>query len=499
MEGLALAVRDVAKRYGPTVALDGVSFEIERGSAHALIGENGAGKSTLVKIVSGITKPDAGEIEVHGERMKRISTPARATELGIGTAFQELSLVPTLTVAQNLLLGIEPHSPRELRNRAQALLEDTGVHDVSPDWRVEDLTLPERQMVEIAKALRHKPRLLFLDESTSALGEGATAWFTDLLSQLRGAGTTLVFITHRLGEVSDYCDRATVLRSGKTVGSIAIDEVDEDEVVQMMLGRSLDQVYPDRRPPEDPKVTLETRGLGLDDAFEDIDLELREGEIVGLAGLDGQGQRELLLALFGVLSHQRGEVLVDGEPVQIKSPRDAIDARVGISLVPEDRKTEGLFLTLPIATNMAIPSLGRLASHGWIDERRVRRQAAETAQQLNLDPKLVKAEAGVLSGGNQQKVVIGKWVLAGARFLLLYDPTRGVDVGTKLEIYKLLGALAEEGRSMLMYSSDIAELVGVCDRVLTVYRSRISGEFAGEELTEQNVLSAIVGHERSAA
>jgi ribose transport system ATP-binding protein len=290
-----------------------------------------------------------------------------------------------------------------------------------------------------------------------------------------------------------------VLRSGKTVGSIAIDDVDEGEVVQMMLGRSLDQVYPDRRPVSDRKVMLQTRGLGLDDSFEDIDVDLREGEILGLAGLDGQGQRELFLALFGVLPAQRGEVLVDGDPVKIKSPRDAIDARVGISLIPEDRKTEGLFLTLPIATNMAIPSLGRLARHGWIDERRVRRQAAETAEKLNLDPKLVKAEAGVLSGGNQQKVVIGKWVLAGARFLLLYDPTRGVDIGTKLEIYKLVQSLAEEGRSLLMYSSDIAELVGVCDRVITMYRSRVNGNFAGDELTEENLLSAIVGHERSAA
>ncbi len=491
---MALVVRDVVKRYGATVALDGVSFEIPEGSAHALIGENGAGKSTLVKIVSGITRPDSGEIEVLGESVRRIATPARAAALGIGTAFQELSLVPTLTVADNLLLGIEPRSPRERHSKAQELLEACAVPDISPEWRVEDLTLPERQMVEIAKAVRHQPRLLFLDESTSALGEGASEWFASLLGRLRERDTTLVFITHRLGEVREHCDHATVLRNGQAVGDVAIDEVDEDEVVRMMIGRSMEQAFPDRRPAADRPVKLKTRGLGLDGAFADVDLELREGEIVGVAGLDGQGQRELFLSLFGVLPCDDGEILIDDRPVQIHSPRDAIDSHLGISLVPEDRKTEGLFLALSTATNMAIPSLGRLASHGWINERHIRRRAVETAERLNLDPGVVNGEVGQLSGGNQQKVVIGKWLLAGARFLLLYDPTRGVDVGTKFEIYKLIQALADEGRSVLVYSSDLTEVVGLCDRVLTFYRSRVSGEFSGDQLTETNVLSAIVGH-----
>jgi ribose transport system ATP-binding protein len=245
-------------------------------------------------------------------------------------------------------------------------------------------------------------------------------------------------------------------------------------------------------------VKLATRGLCLDGAFQDVDLELREGEILGVAGLDGQGQRELFLSLFGVLPCDSGEILVDDRPVQIHSPRDAIDSHLGISLVPEDRKTEGLFLTLSTATNMAIPSLGSIASHGWVNERHVRRRAVQTAERLNLDPRVVKGEVGELSGGNQQKVVIGKWVLAGARFLLLYDPTRGVDVATKFEIYKLIQTLAEEGRSMLVYSSDLTEVVGLCDRVVAFYRSQVSGEFSGDELTETNVLSAIVGHHHEA-
>lgn len=496
--GVALAVRDVVKRYGATVALNGVSFEIAAGSAHALIGENGAGKSTLVKIVSGITRPDAGAIEVFGQSMRRIGTPAKAAALGIGTAFQELSLVPTLTVADNLLLGIEPHNPRELRHQAQALLDACDIPGVSPDWRVEGLTLPERQMVEIAKSVRHEPRLLFLDESTSALGEGATDWFKSLLAKLRDRGTTLVFITHRLGEVREHCDHATVLRNGEAVGDVDIAQANEDEVVRMMIGRDMEQAFPDRRPATERTARLKVHGLCLGDAFDDVDLELGEGEILGVAGLDGQGQRELFLSLFGVMPCDRGEILIDDAPVQIRTPRDAIDSHIGISLVPEDRKTEGLFLALSTATNMAMPSLGRLASHGWINERRVRRRATETAERLNLDPGIVNGEVGHLSGGNQQKVVIGKWVLAGARFLLLYDPTRGVDVATKFEIYKLIQALAEEGCSMLVYSSDLTEIVGLCDRVVTFYRSHLTGEFAGDELTETNVLGAIVGHRQEA-
>ncbi len=497
--GLALAVRDVVKRYGATTALNGVTFDIAQGSAHALIGENGAGKSTLVKIVSGITRPDKGEITLFGQSMRRIATPAKAAQLGIGTAFQELSLVPTLTVADNLLLGIEPHSPRELHHKAQELLSNCDIADVSPDWRVEDLTLPERQMVEIAKAVRHEPRLLFLDESTSALGEGAADWFTRLLSKLRDRGTTLVFITHRLGEVREHCDHATVLRNGEAVGELTIEEADEDEVVKMMIGRSMDQAFPDRRAATERPVKLKTKGLTKTNAFQDVDLELREGEILGVAGLDGQGQRELFLSLFGVLPSDDGEILIDDQPVQIRSPRDAIDSRLGISLVPEDRKTEGLFLTLSTATNMAIPSLDHLASHGWINERHIRERATETAERLNLDPKVIGGEVGQLSGGNQQKVVIGKWVLAGARFLLLYDPTRGVDVATKFEIYKLIQALADEGCSMLVYSSDLTEVCGLCDRVVTFYRQQLSGEFQGDELTETNVLGAIVGHHHEEA
>ena len=257
-------------------------------------------------------------------------------------------------------------------------------------------------------------------------------WFRALHGRLRERGTTLVFITHRLGEIRDLCDTVTVLRNGCAVGTHAVDEVDDDEVVRLMIGRDMEQAFPDRRAASERKVVLECRGLTHAPAFCDVDLELREGEILGVAGLDGQGQRELFLSLFGVLRSDSGDVLVDGEPVSIHSPRDAIDAKIGISLVPEDRKTEGLFLKLATERNMTLPALDGLSTAGWIDERESRRRVRETAEELNLDPDVVGSEVGELSGGNQQKVVLGKWVLAGSRFLLLYDPTRGVDVGDEV-------------------------------------------------------------------
>jgi ribose transport system ATP-binding protein len=273
--------------------------------------------------------------------------------------------------------------------------------------------------------------------------------------------------------------------------------VDDDEVVRLMIGRDMDQAFPDRRAASKRGVVLECRGLTHAPAFCDVDLELRDGEILGVAGLDGQGQRELFLTLFGALRSGSGEVLVDGDPVSIRSPRDAM--KIGISLVPEDRKPEGLFLKLSTEANMTLPALGALAKAGWVDERRAHREVRETAEQLNLDPDIVRAEVGELSGGNQQKVVLGKWVLAGARFLLLYDPTRGVDVETKFELYKLIQSLADDRRSVLLYSSDLPELIGLCDRVVAFYRSRVVDEFSGERLTEREVLGAIVGQERSAA
>lgn len=498
-EDCALQLTGITKRFGPTVALNDASLTVRAATSHALVGENGAGKSTLVKIVNGVIHPDAGAIEVFG-RVVALRGPQDAANLGIGTAYQEMSLVPDLTVAENIFLGGAPRVAsrlalkRRLRAGAEALFERLGVARIDPDWLARDLTLPEKQVVEITKSLRADPRLIFLDESTSALTKGAMDWFYDLIERLRAEGKTLVFITHRLAEIRQACQRVTVLRNGHVAGDFAIDEVSESEVIRLMIGRSLQSAYPPRRPKVDRPVVLETRGLSKRPAFEHVDLQLRRGEILGISGLDGQGQREFFLTLFGVLRPDGGEVWVEQKRVKIRSPIDAIAAGLGISLVPEERKTEGLFLKLPVAINMALPVLNRMSTLGWIHAGAVRRAVGNAASRVNVDHKVVGAEAGSLSGGNQQKVVIGKWVLAGAKYLLLYDPTRGVDVGTKFEIYRLMQELANEGVSILFYSSELPEVINIADRSLVFYRSHIVAEFDGDEQTEENVMAAAVGY-----
>jgi ribose transport system ATP-binding protein len=483
------------------VALSEASVSIAAGSAHAVVGENGAGKSTLIKLLSGVVRPDSGQIKVFGDEV-RIASPRDAMGLGIATVFQELSLVPDLTVAENLFLTSEPTiggvvPSRKLRDRAIDLLETIDIGHINPEWLASDLTLPEKQMIEIAKAVRKKPRVLFLDESTSALGEGAMEWFYSTVQRLREQGVTVVFVSHRLAEVEHMCEWATILRNGKIVGTYQVRDLPRAEMVRLMIGRSMEAAFPPKRPPQERSVVLELRDLTYKSAYKGVDLQLRKGEILGVAGLEGQGQRELFLTLFGVLHPDQGQIIIDGKRCSIRSPHDAI--KVGIGLVPEDRKTEGLFLNLAVRLNMALPVLSRFAVAGWINRIRERLRVREVAKQVNIAESVLPFEARSLSGGNQQKAVIGKWVLAGSRFLLLYDPTRGVDVGTKFEIYRLIQQLADQGVSVLLYSSELPEVINLADRVVVFYRSRLIAEFSSNEITEEKVMSAAIGHTEEAA
>jgi len=503
-EAAALELAHVTKRYGATVALDDVSLTVAAGSVHALLGENGAGKSTLVKVVNGVARPDSGTIAAFGDDV-HLRGPVSARRLNIATAFQEMSLVPDMTVAENLFLGDEPRTAgalvlkSELRERAAAYMDELDIRGIHPDWLVGDLTLPEKQVCETAKALRRRPRLLFLDESTSALGETGMLWFYGLIERLRERGTTIVFITHRLAESRRIADRVSILRNGHQVGTYGIDEVSQADVIRLMIGRSLQAAFPPKRPLVPREPGLEVRGLTREGSLHDVSFELGRGEVLGIAALEGQGQRELFLTLFGMLRPDAGEVCVDGKSVRTRSPRDAIAAHLGISLVPEERKTEGLFLKLPVRTNMALPSYPRLSTGGWIRNALVRREVVRAAKRVGLDPKVLGGEAGALSGGNQQKVVIGKWVLAGARYMLLYDPTRGVDVGTKFDLYTLMHELAESGVSILVYSSELPEVLGLADRVLVMYGSTMVAEFGGADVTEEKVMSEVVGHRETPA
>ena len=499
----AVGLADVTKAFGPTVALDGVSVQIERGQTHAILGENGAGKSTLVRIVAGVLKPDRGSLDVLGKSLV-LRSPRDARHHGIATAFQELSLVPDLTVAQNLFLSYEPTGPgplvvpRDLKAHAERLMASVDIEGVSPDSLVKDLRLADKQMVEIAKALRGDPEIVLLDEPTSALGQNGMEWFYGLVSKLQSRGVTVVFITHRLAEIGAVCNRMTILRNGRVVGTHDVGDVTESEIIRLMIGRSLQATFPPRRPSIDRPVVLETRGLTVGSSLVDAGIKLQKGEILGVAGLAGHGHLELFLALYGIARPSKGEILVDGRLTAINHPKDAVAAGIGISLVPEDRKTEGLFLRLSVRLNLAIPSLGSFARFGWINNGALGREVALAADRVNVARDALGSDVSSLSGGNQQKVVIGKWVLAGTRILLLYDPTRGVDIGTKTEIYRLMQELAEQGVSILFYSTELSEVTHLADRVVVFYRSRVEAELDGLAISDEAVMAAALGRSEGA-
>jgi ribose transport system ATP-binding protein len=500
----AVAVRGVRKAFGATLAVDDVSFAIGAGGVHALLGENGAGKSTLVKLMSGLMAPDAGAFRVFGEDVA-LASPRDAHRLGIQTAFQEMTLVRDLTVLDAMLM---PYAPTGfggvVRRRAAARevaahLAAIGLGDVDLGAEVRDLDLAQKQKIEIARALFRKPRVLLLDEPTSTLAGRDVDWLGRLIEAERARGATVVFISHRLREVRDFCDGLTVLRNGRHIATGRVAEFSDDDVIRMIVGRSIGQAFPDRpaAPPAGPEVL---RGDGLAAGkLASVSFGLRQGEILGVAGLQGMGQLELFLACFGGAELAEGTIAVDSRPVALVSPVDAVNARIGISLVPEDRKTEALFLRLSGRANASMPVIGRFARWGLIDA------AAETAAvraafaRVEVEDRALWTRAGAFSGGNQQKIVLAKWLLAESRVLLLFDPTRGIDVGTKHELYGLMRAFADAGGSILFYSTEIPELVHLADRVLVLYKGRVVREVSGASQTEAAIVEAALGGASEAA
>ena len=502
MDGLrpALLVCDLHKRYGPTIALDGLSLSVNCGEIHALLGENGAGKSTLVKLLSGLTEPDSGSVAVFGDRV-HIESPKAAHHLGIRTAFQEISLVKDLSVAANFLLMEEPVGASGMirQHQRDAIVSERlarlrlGHIDVRAEVR--SLDLPTRQKIEIARAISHKPRIMLLDEPTASLSARDVDWLGTIIEQLTRDGTTIIFISHRLQEVRRLCSALTILRNGRSVGSHTIDAISDNDVIELMIGRSLAAAFP--RKPRGPKPTFEDRpALAVRDlrlrGVNGVSLDLWQRRITGLGGLDGMGQRELFLALFGLADIESGSIAVNGNQVTIGSPADAINARIGISMVPEDRKGEGLFLDLNGRQNIALPSLGRFTRWGLVQSRAEEAAVRSVLDLVQVVPRALWSLAREFSGGNQQKIVFAKWLLAGSRILLLYDPTRGVDVGTKAEIYHLVREFAEAGGAVLYYSTDIPELVNLCDEVAVIYRGRIAEMLADDSISETRIMAAAV-------
>ncbi|PMS38143.1 monosaccharide ABC transporter ATP-binding protein (CUT2 family) [Trinickia symbiotica] len=493
--GSLLRVDGVSKHYGGVRALQDVRFSCRAGSIHALLGENGAGKSTFIKILSGVVRPDSGRIFLGGEPVS-FETPKAAADAGISCIFQELSLLPDLTVADNICIadrrrrfGLIDRAAE--RRRAEEMLAIIGGEDIHPAAPVGSLPLSRQQMVEIAKALARRPKVLILDEATSALTAADVAKVCALLKRLRAEGMAIIYISHRMHEIAELADECTVFRNGRYIETFAAGTRSDDAIVEMMIGREYSSAFPPlggtRR---EGTPALAVRHLSWAGELNDVSLEVHPGEVVGLGGLDGQGQREFLLALFGALIGVGGEIEVAGKPVKITSPRRAKSAELGLALIPEDRKNEGLMLPMTVRENLSFAALDAVSRFGRIDRKAEAALIDALVRQLAIKSDGLDGPVAALSGGNQQKVVIGKWLMTKPRVVLLNDPTRGIDVGTKQEIYQLLRRLAEQGTAILFYSTDYDELIGCCDRVAVFYDGTITRMLEGAELTEHNLIGA---------
>ncbi|MEZ5670758.1 MAG: sugar ABC transporter ATP-binding protein [Alphaproteobacteria bacterium] len=485
----------VTKRYGGVTALSDVDFACRRGTIHAVLGENGAGKSTLIKIISGVVTPDEGSMSLDGQTVT-FTSPLEANAKGVVCIFQELSLMPDLSVADNICITDPPRTAlglidgRAQRRRAEELLARVGCEDINPLERVRNLPLSRRQMVEIAKALGRSPSLLILDEATSALTSSDVEKVYAILHKLRNDGLSLLYISHRMHEIEALADACSVFRNGRHVQTFGKGERSETEIVQMMIGREMSHVYPPK-PQRDraPEPALEAVNLAWDPVLKPLSFQVGKGEIVGLGGLDGQGQRELLLALFGVLRGTSGSVRVNGGTRGPASPADAKRNRVGMALIPEDRKTEGLMLPMSIAENISIAALPQMTRGGIIDRAAEAKRIEEAIARMQIKIGSPADPVATLSGGNQQKVVIAKWLMTDPHIVLLNDPTRGIDVGTKQEIYQLLRRMADAGAAVLFYTTDYDELIGCCDRVLIMYDGAITTTLEGDQINETNIVS----------
>lgn len=500
-EGRALLeMRSIVKRFPGVLALAGVSFTCRAGEVHALVGENGAGKSTLIKLLAGAYAPNEGEIVVAGEHFDRV-TPEDAQRLGIAFIHQEFTLLPHLSVAENLSVGREPRTRlglvdvRAMRRRAGELLARLGVRlDVRRP--VSSLTVAQQQIVEIAKALGVDARLVVMDEPSAVIAGEELEQLFGVIGSLRARDVGVIYISHRLAEVFRLADRVTVLKDGAVVGTTAVEDTTRDDLVRMMVGRSLDEEFPP--PAATPgDVVLEARSLSVGETLHDVSLELRAGEILGVAGLVGSGRTTLGLALYGALRASAGELSIAGRSGQPRSPREAI--RRGVVFVPEDRKAQGVLLDESVRVNLSLPILARLRRFGLVDRRAEARLAERAVRDLAIRPALPERTVKFLSGGNQQKVALGKWLAVAPKVLILDEPTRGVDVVGKLEIYRQIRALTASGIAVLMISSELLEILGLSDRILVLCEGRATGMLRRGEADEERIMRLATGHAAEAA
>ncbi|MFN8591605.1 MAG: sugar ABC transporter ATP-binding protein [Thermomicrobiales bacterium] len=505
-----LHMTGIDKTFPGVHALDQVDITVYRGECVALIGENGAGKSTLMKILSGVYQPDGGEIWFDGKTIA-LQSPRQAQELGISIIYQEFNLMPNLSVAENVFVGREPNSGgfvarRKMEADTRALLDTLGV-DLDPHAIVRNLSVAEQQMVEIAKALSFNAQLVIMDEPTSALTDREVENLIKIVHNLKARGLGVIFITHRLDEIFQMCDWVTVLRDGRNAGEIPIEQATTDGIVRMMVGRNLDDLFEKEESLVDLQAVpvLEVRGLSrtgtaLDASqivLHDVSFSVRAGEIVGLAGLVGSGRTEVARSIFGADHFDQGEISISGQKVVIASPRDAI--RNGVGLVPEDRKLQGLVLGLAVRENITLPSLAGLVRLGFVQLREEQDVAKRFVDSLRIRTPSLEQKVVNLSGGNQQKVVIAKWLALRPKLLILDEPTRGIDVGAKAEVHHLIAELAAQGVAVLMISSELPEILGMSDRVLVMREGRIVADIPRLEASQESIMRYATGVDEAMA
>jgi ribose transport system ATP-binding protein len=491
-----LHLQGISKSYDGTQALREVDFSAALSEVHAIAGENGAGKSTLVKILSGAVKRDAGEILI-GAKPVALDTPLHAHHAGIRAVYQEFSLVPHLTVTENILMGQMPTGRLRwwvdwpsAHRRAQEIIDEIGFTGIDVRTLVSRLSVSHQQMVEIAKAVAERPRILILDEPSAVLSQEELKRLFALMRKLKEESTLILYISHRLDEVFEVADRITVLKDGELVGTVSPQETDQGELIKMMVGRTLGEFYPDRNGKLDEEV-LSVKDLSQEGSFEDVSFSLARGEILGLFGLVGSGRTQVAKCIFGAELRTSGETYLEGKVIRPKTPQDAV--RAGIALLTEDRKRDGLVLSCPIRDNVGLATMDQVSRWGLLNRRQQAIQVRAEIQKLDIRPPQLGRLVRTLSGGNQQKVALAKWLVSQAKVLILDEPTRGVDVATKVEIYHIIGDLADRGMGILLISSELPEILGMSDRALVMREGRLVGEFARSEASEESLLASAAG------
>jgi rhamnose transport system ATP-binding protein len=490
-----LHIDDISKAFAGVQALSGVSFELQPGEVHALVGENGAGKSTLIKIITGAHQPDSGTLTVQGQAVAD-NNPVKSRSLGIACIYQQPALFPDLTVAENLAINLERGSPwriinwKQRREQAIKLLQRVGAR-ISPDATVSQLSMPQQQLVEIAGALGANARILIMDEPTASLAEAEVTNLLQVIRELRSQGVGIIYISHRLEELFDIADRVTVLRDGSHVTTRPMADVNQAELIRLMVGRDISAVFPKQHVPLGD-VVLETRGLCCAESGTlNVSFQVRAGEILGLVGLVGAGRTELAKTLFGLTPADAGQILLRGQPLTIKSAAEAV--KQGIAYVPEDRRRHGVILDLSVSQNASLAVLQDLATCGILNVRREQELAHSYVEKLLIKTASIGTPVGHLSGGNQQKVALARWLATKPAVLILDEPTQGIDVGAKAEIHRLMGDLARQGLAIIMISSELPEVLGMSDRIAVMRGGTIVGEFSRAEATQEKILHLALG------